>query len=171
MIEQNIVLDVCHTIGDSGALSYDATLSDFRITEGCKQYGRAGVLDPTTDSLYTANSWLDKAIDDLIQLADLQENWDSYGSPRISNEFIDSAKNFLNDLEFEDISPPFIVPISGGSIQFEWDKGERGLEIEFIDIGNLAYLKVVNNEPVEEGEFQIANKHLARSLIHWLNSA
>lgn len=113
-------------------------------------------------------AWVDKAKDDLKAIASLGENWDSYGSPPIREELCRNAEEFLNCLEAEVISPPFVVPISGGGVQFEWGVNNHELEVEFLESNVLGYLKIVEGEPIDEGELALNDYASARRLIEWL---
>ena len=132
------------------------------------------VSDPTSDEhlfiVTTQPKWLLKAKYDLKRVAVLPENWDSYGSPSISDELLANAEDFLNILDVKLIPPPFVAPISGGGIQLEWCLGERELEIEFVKPNVLGYLKIVNDKIVEQGEFPPHNYNRAYQLITWLRS-
>jgi hypothetical protein len=128
--------------------------------------------DSTSDSSFLIDfnqpTWLAKAKDDLKQLAQLKEDWDSYGSPPLSPELLKNAEEFLNNIEFENIPSPFIAPIPGGGVQFEWFKEGRELEVEFTDRFIIGYLKIVDDESVDEGEITLNNRASARELIRWL---
>jgi len=164
------LLSSCIATIRSGPLTQGATLSDISMPEEEPSYRVEYVADSTTDSIYAVTSLIEKAIDDLDALSKLPIDWDSYGSPKISNDLIKAAKNFLNQLEFEFefIAAPRVVPISGGGIQFEWQMGERELELEFIDSDNIGYLKVCKEEPIEENQFNRNDFNAGRNLIQWL---
>ena len=164
-----ILFDVLDDTVDTGVLTYGAALSDeFQVSDAlCFKDIR--VADSTTDIDYTTTSRFEKAYDDLIRLANLPFDWDSYGSPKIPNELIKTAEIFLDSLEYEDITQLLIVPVSGGGIQFEWQIGDRELELEFIDSNTIAYLKVCNDEPLEEGQFNLNDIIPSRDIIRWLN--
>ncbi len=152
---------------ESGVLDYNATLESYGEVQSIK-YHVPNDRDTTTSHNQIILTWIDKAIDDLMQLKKLPDNWDSYGSPKISIEFIKIAVDFLRNLEYEPLSPPFVVPVSGGSIQLEWQKDNRELEVEFLNTTTLNYLKVVNDHPIDEGIFDIENNKKTFSLIRWL---
>lgn len=173
------LLDRCDSMADSWILATEATLSE-EVVPSERNYAIQRVSDTTMDSVYTVRAacdvvgerpiWLDKVVDDLNELAKLGEDWDSYGSERIPKVLIDEAKKFVTSLEFEEIGAPFVVPISGGGIQLEWHKGTHELEIEFIDVNRIAYLKVVEDAPVEEGTFVADDTHMSRALVRWLKT-
>ncbi len=162
------LLGSCIATISSGPLPQDATLSDISLSEERPSYINEHVLDSTTDSVHTATSLIEKAFGDLDELSKLHVDWDSYGSPKISDDLILAAKRFLYQLEFEFIAAPRVVPISGGGIQFEWQMGDRELELEFIDSDNIGYLKVCNEEPIEENQFNINDFNAGRNSIQWL---
>jgi hypothetical protein len=130
--------------------------------------------DPTyeSDRLVFAiePKWLAKAKYDLDRIMALPENWDYYGSPSIPEILYINAENFLRCLEVEDIEPPFVAPVSGGGIQFEWQNKTRELEIEFIQSNVFGYLKMIGNEPVDEGQFPMQDYNSARLLIKWFKT-
>ena len=157
----------CTTMSSVTLLQDNASsgLGDFG--EG-PNYKNVYVADTTTDSIYTAISLLDKVIGDLDKISKLPANWDSYGSPKISENIIFAAKKFLYNLEYVSIDAPRVVPISGGGIQFEWLYGDRELELEFLESENIGYLKVLNDEPIEENQFYINDFNAGQRLIQWL---
>lgn len=165
-----MLLDKVDSVVSSRVLSYEAILDDFGETEDLSNNEYSEVQDTTTGRFQIVSSWIDKAIGDLLDLADLPDNWDSYGSQRIPNELIDVSKIFLSNLEYENLTPPVVVPISGGGIQFEWRKDNRELEIELVDTRNITYLRIVDTKPFDEDSLNIENSQASRRLIRWLNS-
>ena len=134
--------------------------------------------EPKTDPTYESDQlvvaiepkWLAKAKYDLDRIMALPENWDYYGSPSIPEVLYSNAKNFLRSLEVEDIEPPFVAPVSGGGIQFEWQNKARELEIEFVRSNVFGYLKIIGDEPVDEGQFSVQDYNSARLLIKWFKT-
>jgi len=74
----------------------------------------------------------------LTEIRSLEADWDSYGAPRIGPEILDFAvefaKTFLGMLIVRGVEPraPFVVPTRTGGVQFEWDEGNRSLEVEIL---------------------------------------
>jgi hypothetical protein len=170
LLEQNDL----ELIMGPGILPNDAYLSS-ASTETKQEYGPVRIVYSTTfgDEIVaepdeTTATWLIKARDDIAQLKSLPNNWDSYGSPSIPTRLFENAKNFLCNLEFENISPPRVVPVSGGGLQFEWKYGNRELEVEFVEDIFVGYLKVISDQPVGEGQFSIRDYDSGRLLIKWL---
>jgi len=164
------LLGTCFDTISSGSLPQGATLSNISMSEEGPSYPVEYVADSTTDSFYAVTSLIEKAIDDLDALSKLPIDWDSYGSPKISDDLIMAAKRFLYQLEFEFIAPR-VVPVSGGGIQLEWQIGERELELEFTDSENIGYLKVSNEEPIEESQFNRNDFNTGRNTIQWLRGS
>jgi hypothetical protein len=109
-----------------------------------------------------------QAINEVIRLRDLKENWDSYGSPPLNVETINTSIALIRNVPMEDLPAPHVIPTAGGGIQFEWG-GNRGLEIEVTQDGKIEYLKCENEEPVEEGSIEkLAHLH---SLLRWVSLA
>lgn len=172
MTEENVgLLDKCvPALSDDTVrckVSADSLVSD----EDLPDWGTIAK-DSTSDAALLTDfdqpTWVAKAKDYLVQLAQLTENWDSYGSPALSPELLKNARDFLDSIEFENIPSPFIAPVPGGGVQFEWLNEYRELEIEFTVQSTIGYLKIVDDESVEEGEIPLNNRASARELIRWL---
>ena len=96
-----------------------------------------------------------RKIEDIIKLPN---NWDSYNAVRISNKTSDRAIRFLRELfkalndKGKALPKPFVVPCPDGSIQFEWEKSSKGLEviIPYSKDDRIGFLKVQGND-YEEG--------------------
>jgi hypothetical protein len=89
-----------------------------------------------------------KAIQKIVGFEQLQANWDSYGSPRVADAVIRKAIDVV--MATFDFGPlPRILPVSGGGIQFEWEKGGRELEIEIHPDLQIEYLLVNEGDTVE----------------------
>lgn len=69
------------------------------------------------------------------KFARFAENWDSYEAKAISSDCIIRGFDILKELinlktsTIYEVPIPFVAPLSSGGIQFEWEKGERYLEI------------------------------------------
>ena len=93
-----------------------------------------------TDDTTEMPPWLMDVLPRLAELAALQENWDSYGSPPPSPKLIGEALAIVQRAErllgYSQASPmptPSIVPLSGGGIQIEWQTPVQELELEFFE--------------------------------------
>ena len=164
-----MLIDECIASQRSGVLASGALLGDYAVNEQYSEYPVEYVEDTTTNSLYIVSSLIEKAFDELDRLSRLPVGWDSYGSHKISDTTIMAGKYFLALLQDQAISSPHIVPISGGSIQFEWQVRNRELELEFLDSNIISYLKVLNDEPIEEAQFHLDDFNTSRKIMRWLN--
>jgi hypothetical protein len=164
-----MLLDECIASQSSGILASEALLSDYTVNEQYLEYPVEYVEDTTTNSLCIVSSLIEKAWDELDKLSKLPVGWDSYSSPKISDNIIMAGKHFLARLQDKAISSLHVVPISGGSIQFEWQVGNRELELEFMDPNTISYLKVLNDEPIEEDQFRFNDFNTSRRIMRWLN--
>ena len=115
-------------------------------------------------------NWLAKSLVLLDEVDKLPNGWDGYDSPPPLKKLLQNAKQFLLNLEFENIPVPFICPISGGGIQLEWHYPSRELEVEFIEPEVIGYLKVFEDGTMEEGEIATCDLDRARQIIGWLEA-
>jgi len=79
---------------------------------------------------------------EIYKLANLKENWDSYGAFEIDKDCMLESQ-FLIDAFFDlnnAIPIPSVVPCSNGHVQLEWHVGGVDLEIEVIAEDHYAYL-------------------------------
>ena len=105
----------------------------------------------------------------LEQIRQLPDDWDSYGSPRLSDEIYTNAFAFLCSLlNHEEFPEPSIGPVSGGGVQFEWQMGGRELEIEFSEPSQNEFLKVYEDRRMEEGAFSTHNTDYGWELVVWV---
>jgi len=106
----------------------------------------------------------------LLTIRKLPHNWDSYNSPPPTEAAIHIATLILAGLDFEEFPIPRINPVSGGGVHFEWDRGSRELELEVLNDGLLTYLKVENDEAIDEHQGLGPNLSQVRALLSWLVS-
>lgn len=81
--------------------------------------------------------WLDALTSRIFQFSALPQNWDSYGSKRISNEAIRKGvkiANLLSQIVSQTRVPlnsrPFVAPSNSGGVLFEVKAGNRQLHID-----------------------------------------
>jgi len=74
--------------------------------------------------------WQVNALKKLARLGLLKANWDSYGSSPIPDTVLDAAADLVSAVSLERVPPVNITPVSGGGVQFEWEKGARKLVVE-----------------------------------------
>jgi len=111
-----------------------------------------GQLTAVTSLISQVSLWLPDAQKELQTLKDLPENWDSYGSPKLTNEASKRAAGLLHELACFGMPKPDLFPVSGGGLQLEWQRENRELEIEVLPDGSIEYLKVFPDGKMEEGK-------------------
>jgi len=106
----------------------------------------------------------------LRELADLPMDWDGYGSPPINREALETAAALAERLGLEKWPRTSIGPVPGGGIQFEWQVGERGLELEVLPDGGIAYLIVYGPGQMDEGHLRLdqIDERLVDTIHDWV---
>jgi hypothetical protein len=68
----------------------------------------------------------------LSNVEGLKEGWNGPGSKAVAPAIIAVAELVLIDVAscVEDFKPPFVAPLHDGSLQLEWEFGDRSVEIE-----------------------------------------
>ena len=89
-------------------------------------------------------------------------------SIRIDPEIVEAARQFVSSLSEDIASPPAVVPMPKGNLQFEWHEGPRTLELEIENPTTIHYLKWHPEEGTEEESFfELSDVFRAESLIRW----
>lgn len=83
----------------------------------------------------TSDEALNENLRTLLQIRNLEENWNEYGAGPFSSELIDKVENILLYLKKQ----PEVFPTAMGSIQLEYD-GDNGSYLEF---------QIYDNKPSE----------------------
>jgi|SRR5271165_1569855 len=85
--------------------------------------------------------WLPDCVKKVVSLCELERDWDTYDSDRISPPAIRKAIVFLLEVSGEAIPEPSVSPVPGGGVGLHWRVHDRDLEIEFLPDGRVEYLK------------------------------
>jgi hypothetical protein len=141
------------------AIAPKANLPDFFETQW------SGV---TPLSISRANPWLSSAQQKISELAQLPENWDSYGSPPVQQPAIEQAADLVACLSRLDLPDPQIFPVPGGGIQLELQQRQRELELEILPDGSIEYLLVAKGSEMLEGSIPSSSKGDIYRLVYWL---
>jgi hypothetical protein len=108
---------------------------------------------------------IQSALDSLRALA---PNWDGYGAPTIDPAVIDAAKAFVAKLPADLVFPPCVVPMANGTLQLEWHRGPKSLELEFESPSSIRYLQWHPEQGIEhENSFPVTKVESAIDLIRW----
>lgn len=97
--------------------------------------------------------WVKRVVPQLLNLAELPQDWDSYGGVAPSRDFVEQIIGTLKCLDVSPDVAPAAVPGSDGEIQLEWHIGNRDLELEFSPDGTVRYLATEDSRE-EEGEIE-----------------
>ena len=82
---------------------------------------------------------------------------------------LDRARKIADLIEREHSPTPFVFPTDIGGIQFEWKATNRELDLEILpDSNRLAYLTIVDGQPVTEGETAEDDELQVIALLNWL---
>lgn len=104
------------------------------------------------------------------QLAKLPADWNGYGASPIDPDVIESASKLINRLPADAVSPPQVVPMTRGRLQFEWHRGRRSLELEIETPTLVRYLKYDADEGIEEeATLPIEDTSGLMELLRWFH--
>jgi hypothetical protein len=121
-------------------------------------------------SLVDVNPRLSTSLKTIARLAQLEDNWDGYGSPPLLPVAIARAIHVLKISDKETPPVPHIGPVTGGGIQIEWSTTARDLELEILPEGSLEYVLVDETGQTDEGEIPANDDErildLVRRLVH-----
>ncbi len=93
-------------------------------------------------------------VDKIHQLLRNPDDWDGYGTPKISNKLRDKCYELLELICTNKLELPSIFPVCGGGLQFEWEYGKRALELEF----NEETISVLKTEEISADEIMYLEK-------------
>jgi hypothetical protein len=107
----------------------------------------------------------------IAELGQLRPGWDGYGAPAIDPSIIASAQQLIRALPGNLAFRPRVVPLSTGSLQFEWHQGKKVLELEFETPDAIRFLQWHPEQGVEEEEtFPASDTNKVVELIQWFMS-
>lgn len=121
-------------------------------------------------SFYKANPWLHSAQQKISELAQLPENWDSYGSRPVQQPAIEQAADLVARISKLALPDPQIFPVAGGGIQLELQQGQRELELEILPDGSIEYLLITEGGEMLEGSIPSSSGGEIYRLVYWLQS-
>lgn len=104
--------------------------------------------------------WLRGAVETLVELRGLPENWNSYGARAIEIDAIGRALDMLTRIMRRAIPNPQIVPTHMGGVQLEWHSRGVDLEIELTHPQTCA-VYYLNHTSGEEWERELASADLS----------
>lgn len=107
----------------------------------------------------------------IATFAELPPGWDSYSAVPIAPGAVAAARSFLvlaaADLRSRGVALvlPFAAPVGRGSVQLEWELGDRYLEIEFVSEKMMEYMRSTGGASAEGP----ANTGKLLELVAWLH--
>lgn len=107
------------------------------------------------------------ALKEILQVAALPEDWDTYGSPSPAPRLVDTCIALVDLVD--DLPVPRVVPIPEGGIQLEWTTGERELEVAVLPEGHIEFLRTQGGELVDEGKLGVQDYGQFLSLLTWIS--
>ncbi|NOT59402.1 MAG: hypothetical protein HOP19_04165 [Acidobacteria bacterium] len=112
-------------------------------------------------------SWRTEALNKIVELAALPENWDGYGSRRIQSAAQHQTTNLIEKLSQTALPAPQIFPVPGGGLQLEWQTEQSGAELEILPDGSMQYLIEDASHEMREGT---ASELEVTRLVRWLEA-
>ncbi len=97
----------------------------------------------TTTATTVSSSWEAQAIQAALALKDLPDDWDRPSSEKPTPTAINGALSCIGQvagLNFSALPRPFLAPLDDGSVQLEWDQGDRHLDIQITPDGGAVYV-------------------------------
>jgi hypothetical protein len=128
-----------------------------------------GFYSTTVTPYFHRPAWLMSAINDVVEISQMPQNWNSYNSPPLTQEAKAQAYDVLIGLSTKYIPEPSIAPVAGGGVQFAWTLGPRSLELEVLPDGAIEYLLVYSDKTMREGRInpEVASERLTDQ-VRWL---
>jgi hypothetical protein len=118
--------------------------------------------------LMQCKDWVREAAVKLEALGALPRNWDSYGGSPLTQSAKDFTNQVLRCLEDKDLPTPAVVLGSRGTVQFEWRRRGKELEVDLGEGNELEYVKVGPSGTIqEEGCEQSDFGSKLRELVAW----
>lgn len=103
------------------------------------------------------SSGIAESVDELLNLALLEADWDSYGgqppSPRAlrqANRLLLRADKLFSVSAQDRIRPFAVVPLASGGVQMEWRTNRQDVEVEVKPTGALSYSTVIHTDRGDE---------------------
>jgi len=122
-------------------------------------------------SYTAAPDWFLSSVNTVMALSKLPPGWDSYGSEPVSGEASTQALRVLSLLSGQRSTTPHIGPVAGGGLQMEWTNDHRALELEVRPDGSVEFLRVYDDDRMEEGQIAPDRVDYLRQQVSWLYSA
>jgi hypothetical protein len=101
-------------------------------------WGKTAALTTSEASLHKSQPrWFEAAVDRMTALLNLQQGWNGYDAPRISDAAVAAAMEAMLAIDSTDQLVPSIVPTHAGGVQLEWHISGIDLEADFRPEGTV----------------------------------
>jgi len=104
-----------------------------------------------------------RIINQLNDFALLEENWDSYGAIRTSENVIEKAISVVKNLYLKNIFIYYTAPSPSGDILLELKNQNKTIEIEISPESDITYTALKNGDEIKTGIWIQDNEEL----INW----
>lgn len=118
-------------------------------------------------NLAGASAWVVEAARKLECLALLPIGWDSYGGKPLKPSARESTLKAITWLQHEELPIPAVVLGSKGTVQLEWHSGNKELDVDLGEGGDIGFVKCDEIGDISEGRTEQGPEEL-RSLTRWL---
>jgi hypothetical protein len=115
------------------------------------------------------SKWQVEALKKLASFGLLRPNWDSYGSPPISDAVLDAVADLVTGVSFEHVPPLRLTPVSGGSVQLEWERGNRKVAVE-VRPDTAFEVLLVDGDDLKEFLVPSLSSVVVEELLIWLGA-
>lgn len=115
-----------------------------------------------------AADWFVDALFELSRISKLPVNWDTFGSPPLTDGARAEAIRVLTCLGRQHLPLPDVAAVSGGGVQFEWNIGPRALELEVLPDGSIEFLRAYEDDRMSEGTILPGRLDKLREQVSWL---
>ena len=112
--------------------------------------------------------WVFLAVCKLETLESRKEGWDSYGGLPLQSDARELTVHTIKQLGGENLPVPSVVLGSDGTVQLEWRKGGRELDLDLTDKDRIEFVKCDPNGEMEDGFTDSQSSVQLRRLATWL---
>jgi hypothetical protein len=108
----------------------------------------------------------------LDQVAALKPNWDGQGAAPIDMALLRAVRSWGPTMPGWAFAPsPAVVPLSTGTVQLEWRRESRLLELEFETPDRIHFLRYDPPRGIEdEDTMPVADRDRAERLLAWVSN-
>ena len=124
-----------------------------------------------------SDNWIVQSLVRIELVSQIPRNWDGEGSLGIDDSVHNAAIALIVRLYRTlpvRVPVPFVCPILGGGMQFEWTCGGRHIELELLDSSTVAFLKEQSDrgeQRMQSGEYALTDIEQTCRLLTWLIQA